>query len=51
METSIFIPKKIHVGFQTRHDTYTKKLAYIIYEDEKVSYENKNLGMVGVTKV
>lgn len=35
METSIFIPKKIHVGFQTRHDTYTKKLAYIIYEDEK----------------
>jgi hypothetical protein len=31
----IFIPKKIKVGFDEREDTYTKKLAYIIYFDEK----------------
>ncbi len=35
MKTNIFIPKKINVGFQNRSDTYTKKLAYIIYYDEK----------------
>jgi hypothetical protein len=29
------IPKKLHVGFQNREDTYTKKLAYVIYVDEK----------------
>mgnify|MGYP003293415702 CR=1 FL=1 len=33
MATNIFIPKKIKVGFQTREDTYTKKLAYVIYYD------------------
>jgi len=35
MNSSIFLPKKINVGFQNRSDTYTKKLAYIIYYDEK----------------
>lgn len=35
MATNIFIPKKIRVGFQTRNDTYTKKLAYVIYYDQK----------------
>lgn len=35
MKSNIFIPKKINVGFQNRSDTYTKKLAYIIYYDEK----------------
>lgn len=35
MKSSIFIPKKINVGFQSRENTYTKKLAYIIYYDEK----------------
>ena len=30
----IYIPKRINVGFQERSDTYTKKLAYIIYYDE-----------------
>jgi hypothetical protein len=35
LNTSIFIPKKINVGFQERKDTYTQKLAYIIYFDEK----------------
>lgn len=35
MNTTIFIPKKISVGFQERSGTYTGKLAYIIYFDEK----------------
>lgn len=34
MKSNIFIPKKIKVGFQERRDTYTKKLAYVIYYDE-----------------
>ena len=29
----LFIPKKIRVGFQNRPDTYTKRLAYVIYYD------------------
>lgn len=29
------IPDKIKVGYQNRHDTYTGKLAYVIYYDEK----------------
>lgn len=35
MKTNIFIPKKINVGYQDRKNTYTGKLAYIIYYDEK----------------
>lgn len=35
MKNSIFIPKKINVGYQNRSDTYTGKLAYVIYYDEK----------------
>lgn len=35
MNTNIFIPTKINVGFQNRKDTYTGKLAYIVYYDEK----------------
>ena len=35
MNNNIFIPKKINVGFQERNDTYTKKLAYVIYYDNK----------------
>jgi hypothetical protein len=31
----LFIPKKIAVGFQNREGTYTKKLAYVIYYDQK----------------
>lgn len=31
----LFIPTKIRVGFQNRHDTFTKRLAYVIYYDEK----------------
>ena len=35
MKTNIFIPERINVGFQNRSDTYTKKLAYVIYFDHK----------------
>ena len=35
MKSNIFIPKSIKVGYQKRDDTYTKKLAYVIYYDEK----------------
>lgn len=35
MKTNIFIPQKIKVGFQNRSDTYTKRLAYVIYYDQK----------------
>lgn len=31
----LFIPDKIKVGFQQREDTYTGKLAYVIYFDKK----------------
>jgi hypothetical protein len=33
--SKLYIPDKIRVGFQDRSDTYTKKLAYVIYYDEK----------------
>lgn len=35
MNEQLFIPEKINVGYQERADTYTKKLAYIIYWDNK----------------
>lgn len=35
MKNNIFIPKVINVGYQKRSDTYTGKLAYVIYYDEK----------------
>jgi hypothetical protein len=35
MINELFIPNKIKVGFQNRNDTYTKKLAYVIYYDQK----------------
>lgn len=33
MSNGLYIPNRINVGFQNRSDTYTKKLAYIIYYD------------------
>lgn len=42
MNNSIFIPKKINVGFQERRDTYTKKLAYVIYYDNKGVLRKEN---------
>lgn len=35
MQNNIFIPEKINVGFQERKDTYTGKLAYVVYFDNK----------------
>lgn len=35
MSMTAFIPKTIKVGYQSRKDTYSGKLAYVIYYDEK----------------
>ena len=35
MSTTIYVPKKIKIGFNKREDTYNGKLAYVIYYDEK----------------
>lgn len=35
MKSNLFIPKKMKAGFQNRKDTFTGKLSYIIYFDEK----------------
>lgn len=35
MGNQIYIPKKLKVGYQKRMDTYSKKLAYVVYYDEK----------------
>lgn len=35
MNNYLIMPKKIKIGFQERYDTYTNKLAYITYEDNK----------------
>lgn len=34
-EQQLFIPERIKVGYQKRTDTYTGKLAYVIYFDKK----------------
>lgn len=35
MKSKLYIPKKLKVGFQKRRDTFTQKLAYVIYWDDK----------------
>jgi hypothetical protein len=35
MKTDLYIPTKIKIGFVNREDTFTQKLAYLIYYDEK----------------
>ncbi len=35
MNEHMNIPSQLHVGFQERSDTYTGKLGYVIYTDEK----------------
>jgi hypothetical protein len=42
MKSQVFIPSRCKVGFQKRHDTYTKKLGYIIYHDGKVWRKEKS---------
>ncbi|MBR3280537.1 MAG: hypothetical protein IKI57_01645 [Clostridia bacterium] len=37
-----FIPQKIHVGFRKREDTFTGKLGYVIYFDEKGKLRKEN---------
>lgn len=34
-KSQLYIPKRIKVGYDERDDTYTKKLAYVIYFDDK----------------
>ncbi len=33
----MIIPNTINIGFNKRDDTYTKKLAYIVYTDAKTA--------------
>jgi len=35
MNDKLLIPEKVKIGYQERKDTYTKKLAYVIYYDTK----------------
>lgn len=35
MKNNLYIPKTITVGFQKRNDTFTGKLGYVIYTDDK----------------
>ena len=40
MKNNLYIPDKIHVGFQSRNDTYTGKLAYVVpYAGAKIRKE------------
>lgn len=39
---NIFIADKIKIGFQSRDDTYTQQLAYIIYYDQKGVLRKEN---------
>lgn len=54
--TQLYIPKKVKVGFQKRDNTYTGKLGYVIYWDDKgilrkekswESWRHKEDGSVG----
>lgn len=40
--STFFIPKQIKVGYQKRGDTFTEKLAYVIYYDQKGELRKKN---------
>lgn len=42
MKSNLFVPKVINVGYQNRSDTYTGKLAYVIYYDEKGKLRKEN---------
>lgn len=35
MKNQLIIPGKLKIGFQKRSDTYSKKLGYVVYYDEK----------------
>lgn len=40
--STFFIPKQIKVGYQKREDTFTEKLAYVIYYDQKGELRKEN---------
>lgn len=42
MKANLFIPTKIRTGYQERKDTYTGKLAYVIYYDQKNTLRKEN---------
>lgn len=42
MNETLFIPTKCKVGFNTRKDTYTGKLGYVIYHDGKTWRKEKS---------
>jgi len=42
MNDTLFIPTKCKVGFNTRNDTYTGKLGYVIYHDGKTWRKEKS---------
>lgn len=35
MKDKLYLPAKVKVGYNDRSDTYTKKLGFVIYQDEK----------------
>lgn len=42
MQSNLYIPKKITVGFQKRSDTYTGKLGFVTYTDDKGLFRQEN---------
>lgn len=51
MNSNMFIPSKLKIGFCERSDTFTKKLAYVIYYDEKGKLRSKALGSLGEIRI
>lgn len=49
MKTTLRVPDKIRIGYQDREGTYTKKLGYVIYYDErgKLRKETSWKGWIG----
>ncbi len=42
MNETLYIPKRIKIGFNKRQDTYTEKLGYVIYWDDKGVLRQEN---------
>lgn len=42
MKTNLIMPEEISVGYQYRNDTYSKKLAYVTYYENKVLKKEKS---------
>ena len=59
-KSQLIIPDKLKVGFQERDDTYTKKLAYVVWYDNKgvlrketswQSWRNKKINPLDIDNV